>query len=914
MISCCLHVLLSLLALSSTAAHGTVSNPAPRQRGDHYYCPWCIGEQSVNNRFGEVNHSTVPSSPCLGTSSNDQPYRLIQWGSRKRPYAGTFSRPTYAAGAPIDTTIVIDSDHNGDAIWEVCSTADGAAETETCFARSPLTAHTDIHSFFPGHIPCDASNYEDPRCDHWQDESHYTQRVALPRTLPVGPAVLRWTWRTRFSSEIFLACIDIDVAASFSSFSSTAPPSPSLPTDTPAVALPTPAPAPVPAPAPAAAVPPAGYCNWNGCNGATEGGDWCNADASRCTGGCGGTWCTGGGGADVGVNPTPTPPTPVPPTPVPPTPTPPTPSSTLAPALPTPTPPTPAPAPPTGSAGYCNWNGCNGEVEGGAWCNEDSGQCTGGCGGTWCDSVGGGGGISPAPTPPTPSSPTPPTPPTPAPATPTPPSTGGGDGGGGNTGYCNWNGCDGTVQGGAWCNADAGQCVGCGGGAQWCTGTTGGGNTGGGDGDTGGDTGNGGSTNNGNNGNNGSTCALPASLPASASPVDNTGFATAHGKLRVDGVQLVDASGAPVQLTGMSSHGLHWFPSCYTRASVAHLVQSWGVNVFRAAMYVGEGGYATDPATNRARVEEVVRWCKELGVYVIIDWHVLSPGDPNDPGTYGGAEEFWVDMAAQYRGEAHVLYELANEPNGIDWPSVKRYHERIITAVRAVDPDTVVLCGTTTWSQDIHLAAADPISHSLSTNVMYAFHFYAGTHASLLSRVRQYRSAIPLFCTEWGTSEASGNHGPFLDTSLDFLELFRDAGGTGGQLISWAQWSYADKAETSAALAPGACGRGEWDDTSCSGSFLRAYIRTHASTAPAAGAAVWTTAFDGRAGASPVDQAEEETQSLWDSLSTATTAPASLAWGEGQGSSGGSGAEGGGSGSWDWGNSWLWSRRGLRGH
>lgn len=78
------------------------------------------------------------------------------------------------------------------------------------------------------------------------------------------------------------------------------------------------------------------YCNWNGCNGVVEGGDWCNFSEGQCTTGCGGTWC--------GEND--------------------------------------APA----QDGYCNWNGCNGVVEGGGYCNADEAHCSGpgGCGGTWC--------------------------------------------------------------------------------------------------------------------------------------------------------------------------------------------------------------------------------------------------------------------------------------------------------------------------------------------------------------------------------------------------------------------------------------------------------------------------------------------------------------------------------------------------
>ena len=36
----------------------------------------------------------------------------------------------------------------------------------------------------------------------------------------------------------------------------------------------------------------------------------------------------------------------------------------------------------------------------------------------------------------------------------------------------------------------------------------------------------------------------------------------------------------------------------------------------------------------------------------------------------------------------------------------------------------------------------------MSPEVMYAFHFYAGTHSFLLPRLRQYASQIPIFATD----------------------------------------------------------------------------------------------------------------------------------------------------------------------
>lgn len=320
---------------------------------------------------------------------------------------------------------------------------------------------------------------------------------------------------------------------------------------------------------------------------------------------------------------------------------------------------------------------------------------------------------------------------------------------------------------------------------------------------------------------------VPTQAPTSQATEDETtepelggSFVDQHGKLTLDGVQLVGERGEPVHLKGMSSHGIHWFENCYTKESIQHLRDEWNINLFRIAMYIGENGYASQPHLKQ-RVEEMVDWCEELGIYVMIDWHVLTPGDPNawldsEGGSTGLAIDWWVDMATQYKDKKHVLYEIANEPNNIDWSKVKLYHDAVIHAIRAVDQETIIIAGTTTWSQDIHLAAQNPVADPY--NVMYAFHFYAGTHESLLDRVIEYASQIPIFSTEWGTSQASGDGGPYLDIAERFLDTFEELS------ISWAQWSFADKAEVSAALNPGACSRMDWSDTSTSGTFVKNYL------------------------------------------------------------------------------------------
>jgi aryl-phospho-beta-D-glucosidase BglC (GH1 family) len=55
-----------------------------------------------------------------------------------------------------------------------------------------------------------------------------------------------------------------------------------------------------------------------------------------------------------------------------------------------------------------------------------------------------------------------------------------------------------------------------------------------------------------------------------------------------------------------------------------------------------------------------------LGLYVLIDWHVLTPGNPNDA-SYDHRWDFWGYFSNSLASKKHVLYEICNEPNGVNW-------------------------------------------------------------------------------------------------------------------------------------------------------------------------------------------------------------------------------------------------------
>lgn len=97
----------------------------------------------------------------------------------------------------------------------------------------------------------------------------------------------------------------------------------------------------------------------------------------------------------------------------------------------------------------------------------------------------------------------------------------------------------------------------------------------------------------------------------------------ASGGLRVSGTTLTDASGNAVQLRGVSTHGLAWFPEYVNKEAFETLRDDWGANVVRLAMYTEEyGGYCNggDKEALKQLIDDGVSYATELGMYVIIDW------------------------------------------------------------------------------------------------------------------------------------------------------------------------------------------------------------------------------------------------------------------------------------------------------
>ena len=310
----------------------------------------------------------------------------------------------------------------------------------------------------------------------------------------------------------------------------------------------------------------------------------------------------------------------------------------------------------------------------------------------------------------------------------------------------------------------------------------------------------------------------PAMYPTDKYPANSP--VAKHGKLQVSGKNMVDVNGNIVQLRGISTHGIAWYSECYSESSVDALVDDWGINVLRIASYAEnqikeENG--KDAEWHRTFIDSMVNLCERKGIYCIIDWHTLNEGT-NDPWyVMDEAKEFFEYMSKKHAGKAHVMYEICNEPNGdVSWARVKSYAQEIIDVIVKNDPNSIIIVGTPVWCQRVFAAANSPLDYP---NAMYSLHFYsaASSHKDVLRANGDSAIAknLPIFVSEFGTCGSGGSG------SLDVPETIKWFKWMNDNNLSWVNWNFADKAESSCLLKPNSCEEQNWDNYTESGRIIK---------------------------------------------------------------------------------------------
>jgi endoglucanase len=289
--------------------------------------------------------------------------------------------------------------------------------------------------------------------------------------------------------------------------------------------------------------------------------------------------------------------------------------------------------------------------------------------------------------------------------------------------------------------------------------------------------------------------------------------------LNVKNGKLVNAQGHVVQLKGISTHGINWFPQ-YINQKTFNDLKKKKCDVIRLAMYTQEyNGYTSGGSKSALLklIDQGVTYAKKAHMYVIIDWHILSDGNPLTH--LKEAKAFFSKVSKKYKRVPNVMYEICSEPNNTSWRNVKTYAKKVIPVIRK-NTKTPIIIGTTTWSQDVDQAANDPIK---GKNLMYAFHFYAGTHHQDLRNklISALKKKLPIFVSEYGVVNADGN-GQINKTEANKWAKLMDR-----YKLSSCMWNLSNKNEASSILKANCQKLSGFQnrDLTASGKWLMKYLK-----------------------------------------------------------------------------------------
>ena len=301
-----------------------------------------------------------------------------------------------------------------------------------------------------------------------------------------------------------------------------------------------------------------------------------------------------------------------------------------------------------------------------------------------------------------------------------------------------------------------------------------------------------------------------AAVSAMAVSASRIGPVSTYGELKANGGKLTgtcsDLNNQAVQVKGMS---LFWSSAAdsstvfYSEKAVNAMVKEMNIEVIRFAMGVtqekfkdqGRGYLSSEQGATlqKGYLKNVVNAAIDNDIYVIIDWHIESA-----QGNTSEAVEFFEYAAQEYGKYNNVIFEVWNEPNGAEMSTVASHANTVIAAIRKYS-DNLVLVGSPGWSSHPEQCAEAGIQDS-KKNFACTLHFYAATHKVGEGEKYNERAAqamskgVPVFASEWGTVDASGNGNLDETSSKNWIDWMNT------NKVSWANWSASAINEKSAAF------------------------------------------------------------------------------------------------------------------
>ncbi|HEX5403543.1 MAG TPA: cellulase family glycosylhydrolase [Pseudonocardiaceae bacterium] len=320
--------------------------------------------------------------------------------------------------------------------------------------------------------------------------------------------------------------------------------------------------------------------------------------------------------------------------------------------------------------------------------------------------------------------------------------------------------------------------------------------------------------------------AMSAAVPITVAAGGTTPPPTGAPQLHVSGTKLLDAAGNVVTLHGANRSGAEFacvqgngiFDGPVDQASITAM-KSWGITAVRvplneacwnAESYVSA---AFSGATYQAAIKQYVSLLNSNGMDVILDLHWTdglytgnSSGCASAMATCqkpmpdaAQAIPFWTSVAATFKGNNSVLFDLFNEPfpsratgsettgwqcwlnggtcTGIGYQVAGM--QSLVNAVRSTGASNVIMLGGIEFSNDLtqwlQFKPTDPDGNLVASWHSYNFNT-CSTQACWTSQIAPVAASVPVIAGEIGENDCAGG---YITSLMSFLD------GIGASYLGW---------------------------------------------------------------------------------------------------------------------------------
>jgi aryl-phospho-beta-D-glucosidase BglC (GH1 family) len=276
------------------------------------------------------------------------------------------------------------------------------------------------------------------------------------------------------------------------------------------------------------------------------------------------------------------------------------------------------------------------------------------------------------------------------------------------------------------------------------------------------------------------------------------------------------ATGAPLLLRGLNRSGLEYSGpdemgflsgAGICRAEIQTIVTDWGCNIVRLPFnqdFVLRGRDGQSAEQYQQALDQVISWNAMFGAYTLLDLQWLDAER-----IYGGDRNFvaplpnmqsvalWTTLAARYKDEPAVLYDIFTEPHdrlsndpyplnkedGTTYPPGQfavtmgmwqPWARQLVSAIRAQNPRSLIFIPGVNWAYDLRGVPMD------LSNVVYSSHVYPNKGTDWAGAFGNLAATAPVFVGEFGGEDTPDD----LDFVSKLIVYLQQRG------IGWTAWSW----------------------------------------------------------------------------------------------------------------------------